>query len=167
MNASTITKITSWFKFLGKNLHLVGCATVYAKSEFMLTHTIVTRDLWFYHIYEDHFFVLKEFFSENSFPVYDLYSRAIRNQERVMMLPVRYLDRRKPISPRSLEKWFIKHFKSKINYQTWRSTYVNWEFYETVNKSYFIVHIKNRHQMVFPNYIITTYTTQSGHALGI
>ena len=38
VNASPITKLTSWFKFLGKNLHLVGCATVCAKSEVMLTH---------------------------------------------------------------------------------------------------------------------------------
>ena len=37
MNASPITKITSWLKFLGKNLHLVGCATVCGKSEVMLT----------------------------------------------------------------------------------------------------------------------------------
>ena len=36
MNASPITKITSWLKFLGKNLHLVGCATVCCKSEVML-----------------------------------------------------------------------------------------------------------------------------------
>ena len=38
MNASPITKITSWFKFLGKNLHLVDCATVWAKSKVMLTY---------------------------------------------------------------------------------------------------------------------------------
>jgi hypothetical protein len=37
VNSSSITKITSWFKFLGKNLHLVGCAIVCAKSEVMLT----------------------------------------------------------------------------------------------------------------------------------
>ena len=36
MNASPITKITRWFKFLSKNLHLVGCATVCAKSEVMI-----------------------------------------------------------------------------------------------------------------------------------
>ena len=36
MNASPITKITSWLKFLGKNLHLVGCATLCSKSEVML-----------------------------------------------------------------------------------------------------------------------------------
>ena len=36
MNASPITKITSWLKFLAKNLHLVGCATVCVKSEVML-----------------------------------------------------------------------------------------------------------------------------------
>ena len=29
--------IISWFKFLGKNVHLVGCATVCGKSEVMLT----------------------------------------------------------------------------------------------------------------------------------
>ena len=38
MNASPITKITSWLKFLGKNLHFVGCATLCAKSEVMLVH---------------------------------------------------------------------------------------------------------------------------------
>ena len=37
VNASPITRITSWVKFLGKNLHLVGCATLSAKSEVMLT----------------------------------------------------------------------------------------------------------------------------------
>ena len=37
VNASPITKITSWLKFLGKNLHLVGCATLCAKSKVMLT----------------------------------------------------------------------------------------------------------------------------------
>ena len=36
VNASPITKITSWLKFLGKNLHLVGCANLCAKSEVML-----------------------------------------------------------------------------------------------------------------------------------
>ena len=36
VNASLITKITSWLKFFGKNLHLVGCATVCGKSEVML-----------------------------------------------------------------------------------------------------------------------------------
>ena len=35
VNASPITKITSWLKFFGKNLHLVGCATVCTKSEVM------------------------------------------------------------------------------------------------------------------------------------
>ena len=36
VNASSITKITSGLKFLGKNLHLVDCATVCGKSEVML-----------------------------------------------------------------------------------------------------------------------------------
>ena len=36
VNANSITKITSWPKFMGKNLRLVGCATVCAKSEVML-----------------------------------------------------------------------------------------------------------------------------------
>ena len=39
MNTSSITKITSWLKFLGKILHLVGCATVCGKSEVMLRTT--------------------------------------------------------------------------------------------------------------------------------
>ena len=33
----------SWLKFLGKNLRLVVCATVCAKSEVMLTHTYITH----------------------------------------------------------------------------------------------------------------------------
>ena len=37
VNASPITKITSWLKFYGKNLRLVCCATVCAKSEVMLS----------------------------------------------------------------------------------------------------------------------------------
>ena len=40
MNASPITKITSWLEFLGKNLHFVGCATVCGKSEVMLTYIL-------------------------------------------------------------------------------------------------------------------------------
>ena len=38
---SLITKITSLLKFLGKNLHLVGCATLCAKSEVMLMKALV------------------------------------------------------------------------------------------------------------------------------
>ena len=34
---SPITKIASWLEFLGKNFHLVGCATVCGKIEVMLT----------------------------------------------------------------------------------------------------------------------------------
>ena len=41
-------------------------------------------------IFEDHFFVLKEFFSENSVLMYGFYSRAASNQERLMMARVRY-----------------------------------------------------------------------------
>ena len=37
VNGSSITKITSQLKFLGKNLHLVDCATVCVKTEVMLT----------------------------------------------------------------------------------------------------------------------------------
>ena len=48
VNASPITKITSWLKFLGKNLYLVGRATVCDKSEVMLPriydYCILERD---------------------------------------------------------------------------------------------------------------------------
>ena len=40
VNASPITKIISWLEFLGKNLNLVGCATVCGKSEVMLMYVI-------------------------------------------------------------------------------------------------------------------------------
>jgi hypothetical protein len=36
VNASSITKITSWLNFLSKNLRLMGYATVCAQSEVML-----------------------------------------------------------------------------------------------------------------------------------
>jgi hypothetical protein len=38
VNECPITKITSWFNFLGKNHHLVGCANVCAKIEVMLPY---------------------------------------------------------------------------------------------------------------------------------
>ena len=57
MNSSSITKITSWFKFLCKNLHLVGCATVCDKSEVMLISTYLEHKLLLF---------LKMFLSFNS-----------------------------------------------------------------------------------------------------
>ena len=50
--------------------------------------------VYFYPIFKDHFFVFKEFFSENSVLMYGLYSRAACNQERLMMALVRYLNLR-------------------------------------------------------------------------
>ena len=44
MNARPVTKITSWLKFLGKNFHLVGCATLCAKSEVMLARAHVPAE---------------------------------------------------------------------------------------------------------------------------
>ena len=47
---------------------------------------IISRGLYtFYPILEDHFFVFKEVFSENSVFFYGLYSRPVSNQERVVM----------------------------------------------------------------------------------
>ena len=60
------------------------------------TRAIITRGLYiFYPLFEDHFFVFKEGFSENSVLMYGLYSRAASNQERLMMARVRY----KKLSP--------------------------------------------------------------------
>ena len=42
VNESPITKITKWFKFLGNNLHLVGCAALCPKSEVMLISNVWT-----------------------------------------------------------------------------------------------------------------------------
>ena len=56
------------------------------------TRAIISCGLYiFYPISKDHFFVFKEFFSENSVLMYGLYSRAASNQERLMMAPVSYL----------------------------------------------------------------------------
>ena len=54
--------------------------------------TIITRGLYIYYkILEDHFIVFTEFFSKSSVLMYGLYSRAVYNQERVMMARVRTL----------------------------------------------------------------------------
>ena len=45
MKANSIIKITSWLKFLVKNLRLVGCATVCAKSEVMLKKKVSHNDV--------------------------------------------------------------------------------------------------------------------------
>ena len=52
MNANPITKITSWLEFLGKSLHLVGCAIVCVKSEVMLilSEVIIFSEQNSYHI---------------------------------------------------------------------------------------------------------------------
>ena len=42
VNASPITKLTRWLKFLGKNIHLVGSTTLCAKSEVILVVMSVT-----------------------------------------------------------------------------------------------------------------------------
>ena len=56
------------------------------------TRAIISRGLYiFYPIFNDHFFVFKEVFSENYVLMYGLYSRAACNQERLMMARVRYI----------------------------------------------------------------------------
>ena len=55
------------------------------------TRAIISRGFYiFYPIFKDHFFVFKEFFSENVFLMYGLYLRAACNQERLMMARIRY-----------------------------------------------------------------------------
>ena len=53
-------------------------------------YAIITCGLYiFYPLFEDHFFVFKEVFSENFVLVLGKYSRAVSNQERVMMARIR------------------------------------------------------------------------------
>ena len=57
------------------------------------TRAIISRGLYiFYPIFKDHFFVLKEVFSENSALMYGLYSRASSNQERLIVARERYIN---------------------------------------------------------------------------
>ena len=57
------------------------------------TRAIISRGLYiFYPIFKDHFFVLKEVFSENSALMYGLYSRASSNQERLIVVRVWYMS---------------------------------------------------------------------------
>ena len=63
----------------------VNCNFIYR------TRAIISRGLYiFYPISKDHFFDFKEVFSENSVPMYGLYSRADSNQARLMMARARY-----------------------------------------------------------------------------
>ena len=56
------------------------------------TRAIISPSLYiFYTIFEDHFFVFKEDFSENYLLVYDQYSRAVCDQERIMIARVQYI----------------------------------------------------------------------------
>ena len=53
------------------------------------TRAIISRGLYnFFCISKDNFLVFKEVFSENSVPMYGLYSRAASDQERLMMARV-------------------------------------------------------------------------------
>ena len=55
-------------------------------------HAIISRSLFtFYPILEEHFFVFKEFFSENFVFICGKYPRVVSNQERVIMERKRYL----------------------------------------------------------------------------
>ena len=94
-------------------------------------------------LFEGHFFDFKEFFSENSVLMYGLYSRAASNQERLMMVRVRYIlavaiclptgtpsELRSKFSYRFLfltEKlrrgWFLKFSSRK---STWHQNYSRW-----------------------------------------
>jgi hypothetical protein len=59
-----------------------------------LNTAIISRGLYiFYPISKDHFFVFKEFFSENSVLMYGLYSRAASNQEQLMMARVGMVEK--------------------------------------------------------------------------
>ena len=62
-----------WSSKVSKTLVNLSC--IYRKRP------IISRGLYiFYPISQDHFFVFKEFFSENSVLMYGLYSRAASNQ---------------------------------------------------------------------------------------
>jgi hypothetical protein len=67
VNTSSITKITSWLKFLDKNLHLVGCAIACGKSVVMLWSLKVEIKS----IYEnaDHALALPPFFCQTVNPI--------------------------------------------------------------------------------------------------
>ena len=78
------------------------------------TRAIITRGLYiFYPILQDHFFVFKEVFFRKFSPYVWLifkssfYSRAVSNQERLMIAQVRYIQ--KPLLGR--------YFPERLNYR--------------------------------------------------
>ena len=74
-----------------KKTPLIYQACHFSKATYR-TRAIITRGLnIFYPLFEDHFFVFKEIFSENFVLVYGKYSRAVSNQERVIVARVRYI----------------------------------------------------------------------------
>ena len=86
-----------------QSLNLLRCqlagkeAQVYAVGSNSLettyhTRAIISPSLYiFYTIFEDHFFVFKEDFSENFLLVYGQYSRAVCDQEGIMIARVQYI----------------------------------------------------------------------------
>ena len=66
---------------------------IYSYSQFMYrTRAIITRGLYsFYPLFESQKRFFKEVFSENSVLMYGYYSRAVSDQERVIMACVRYI----------------------------------------------------------------------------
>ena len=52
-------------------------------------YRIITSGLYiFYPIFENHFFVFKDVLSENVVLMYDQYSKAVSNQERVIKVEI-------------------------------------------------------------------------------
>ena len=85
------------------------------------TGPIIIRGLYiFYPIVEDHFFVLKKVFSENSGLMYDWYSRAVSNQEQVMIVGVKYSYF---LKTRIISKhvWILLESSDRRAYQRWPS----------------------------------------------
>ena len=91
LNSITVQRFVCYSSYLKFALRCAQLGDGRGKENYR-TRAIISRGLYiFYPISKDHFFVLKEVFSENSVLMYDLYSRAASNQERLMMARVRYV----------------------------------------------------------------------------
>ena len=71
-----------------------GAATLDGNTDYKIPYGrhYYPRLVYFYPIFEKHFLVFKEIFSENSVLMHGQYSRAVSNQEQVMMARIQYMN---------------------------------------------------------------------------
>ena len=96
----TLGRIGSWGRFQTSKKYITDQCFQWKDIPYAHNYNprlVIPRFAYFYPIFEDHFFVFKEVFSQNSVLMYAYYSRVVSNQERVMMARVQCVSSCIPI----------------------------------------------------------------------